>query len=54
MALRLIEIFLQGVRPRGWWDKAQAMKATKRAMTIWLICLALLVILILTSQRWAG
>ncbi len=45
---------VQGVRPRGWWDKAQAMKATKRAMTIWLVCLALLVILILASQRWVG
>ncbi|MCK4998898.1 MAG: TIGR00341 family protein, partial [Anaerohalosphaera sp.] len=42
----------QGVRPLWWWDKQRAKKATKQAMITWLICLAILIILIIASQKW--
>ncbi len=48
-----ISTFLvQGVRPLWWWDKQRAKKATRQAMTIWIFCLLLLILLILASQRW--
>jgi len=43
---------VQGVRPLWYWEKDKARKATRRALVIWLILLALLVIVILTSRRW--
>jgi uncharacterized hydrophobic protein (TIGR00341 family) len=43
---------IQGVRPLWWWDKQRAKKATRQAMTIWIFCLLLLILLILASQRW--
>ncbi len=49
----VITFLVQGIRPLWWWEKERAKKATRRAMVIWLICLALLVLLIIASQNMA-
>jgi len=43
---------VQGVRPRKWWDKEDAKTATRKAITIWMISLLILIALILASQKW--
>ncbi len=47
----VVTFLVQGIRPLWWWEKERAQKATRRAMITWLICLALLVLLIIASQR---
>jgi uncharacterized hydrophobic protein (TIGR00341 family) len=42
---------IQGVRPLSWWEAASAKKATQKAMLIWGLLLAILVLLILFSQK---
>jgi uncharacterized hydrophobic protein (TIGR00341 family) len=48
----VITFLVQGVQPLWWWDKEKAKKATRRALITWVVCLALLVLSILASQRW--
>jgi hypothetical protein len=48
----VVTFLVQGVQPLWWWDKEKAKKATRRALITWVVCLALLVLSILASQRW--
>ncbi|MHC4552155.1 MAG: TIGR00341 family protein [Planctomycetota bacterium] len=49
----VVTFLIQGIRPLWWWEKQRAQKAIRRAMTTWLICLALLILLIIASQHTA-
>jgi len=40
----------QGIRPRRWWEASKAKKASRLAITIWSILLAILIAVILISQ----
>lgn len=42
---------VQGIRPRKWWEASKAKKASRLAITLWAILLAILVAVILISQR---
>jgi uncharacterized membrane protein len=42
---------LQGIRPLSWWEAKVARKATLRAMLLWVVLLAALVIVILYSRK---
>ena len=46
----VVTFLVQGVRPLWWWDKEKAKKATRRAIITWLICLAILALLILATN----
>lgn len=41
---------LQGVRPRSWWEAERAQKATRRAITAWIVLLAVLVLILWQNQ----
>jgi len=42
---------VQGIRPRKWWEASKAKKASRLAITLWSILLAILVAVILISRR---
>lgn len=42
---------VQGIRPRKWWEASKAQKASRLAITIWSILLAILVAVIFISRR---
>jgi len=44
----MMTFFLQKVRPRTWWEAAEAKRATRLAVTIWVVLLALLLGLMLS------
>ncbi|MHC4291600.1 MAG: TIGR00341 family protein [Planctomycetota bacterium] len=46
----VVTFLIQGVRPLWWWDKEKAHKATRRAIITWLICLAVLALLIFATK----
>ena len=46
--------FLQKVRPRTWWEAARAKKATRFAVSIWIILLLILFTLMLLGYVEAG
>lgn len=48
----VVTFLVQGVRPLWFWEKDKAKKAARRALIIWLVLLALLAAVILTSRRW--
>jgi uncharacterized hydrophobic protein (TIGR00341 family) len=41
----------RGIRPLTWWEAHRAKKATRKAIAIWTFLLAILVVIILLSQR---
>lgn len=47
----VIVFYVQGVRPRKWWEVEKARKASRRALVIWSILLAALVVVIYLSRR---
>jgi uncharacterized hydrophobic protein (TIGR00341 family) len=50
--LAAVTTFLvQGVRPRTWWEAAKAKRATRRAVSMWIVLLGMLVVLIWVTQR---
>lgn len=46
----VITFYIQGVRPLTWWDAEKAKKATLKALLIWLILFAILIVLITLSN----
>ena len=42
---------LQGVQPRTWWEVDRARRATRTALTIWILLLIVLAALIVVSSR---
>lgn len=46
----VITLILKGIRPRSWWEADKAGKATRVAVGVWTVLLALLVFLIYLSQ----
>jgi len=42
---------IQGIRPRKWWEASKAKKATRTAITLWSVLLAILIAVIIFSQR---
>jgi len=46
----VITFYIQGVRPLTWWDAEKAKKATSKAILIWLILFAILIVLITLSN----
>ena len=42
---------IQGIRPRKWWEASKAKRATRLAITLWSVLLAILVAVILLSQQ---
>ncbi len=36
----------QGVRPRSWWEEKRAKKATRRAILVWVVLLAILILML--------
>jgi uncharacterized hydrophobic protein (TIGR00341 family) len=47
----VITFLAQGVRPKTWWEEERAMKATRRAIVVWVLLLGLLAVAIVLSQR---
>jgi len=47
----VITFIVQGIRPLRWWDAQKAKKAARRAITIWTLLLAVLVVLIIFSSK---
>jgi uncharacterized hydrophobic protein (TIGR00341 family) len=43
--------YMQGVRPRKWWEIDKARRASRRALAVWSILLAVLVVVIYLSHR---
>ena len=46
----VVTFLVQGVRPLWWWEKEKAHKATRRAIITWLICLAVLALMIFATN----
>jgi uncharacterized hydrophobic protein (TIGR00341 family) len=46
----VITFLVQGVSPRDWWEADKAKKATRKAMTLWSIILAVLAVIIFLWQ----
>ncbi len=46
----VITFFVQGVRPRGWWEEQQATRARWIALALWLVLLGILVVLIVYGK----
>jgi uncharacterized hydrophobic protein (TIGR00341 family) len=46
----VVTFWIQGVKPKNWWEKGKASKATKTAILIWSGLLLLLITIILYSQ----
>lgn len=46
----VLTFLVQGIRPRTWWETEQARKATRLAVALWTVLLALLVVAILLSR----
>lgn len=46
--------FVQGIRPKRWWEAQKASKAVKMAVALWVLLLALLAVLIYIEQRLRG
>jgi uncharacterized hydrophobic protein (TIGR00341 family) len=47
----IVTFLVQGVRPRSWWEANRAKRASRKALAIWLLLLALLcVVLLLVSE----
>jgi uncharacterized membrane protein len=47
-----VAVFLiRGVRPRNWWEAEQARKATLKAVLLWVVLLAVLVLVLWINQR---
>lgn len=42
---------VQGIRPRKWWEASKAKKATRTAITLWSVLLAILIAVVLYSQK---
>lgn len=42
----IVTFLVQGIRPRGWWEVEQAKKATRAAIAIWFVLLAIFGVLI--------
>ena len=47
----VLTFLLQGIRPVKWWQADKATKASKVAITLWTVLLAILAVVILISQR---
>jgi uncharacterized hydrophobic protein (TIGR00341 family) len=47
----VVTFLLQGIKPVTWWEAGRAKKATRRAISIWVSLLILLVIVIVLSQK---
>ncbi len=47
----VIVFYIQGVRPRKWWEVEKARRASRQALVIWSILLAALVVVIYLSRR---
>ena len=49
----VVTFWLQGLKPRSWWDAEKARRSTKIALILWGALLALLIVLvILSNQLW--
>lgn len=42
---------VQGIRPRKWWEAAKAKRAARLAITLWSVLLAVLIVVIIFSQK---
>jgi len=42
---------VQGIRPRKWWEASKAKKATRTAIILWTVLLAILIAVIIFSQK---
>jgi uncharacterized membrane protein len=47
----VVTFLAQGIRPLTWWEKSRARRATRNAIFIWSLLLALLVALILIAKQ---
>lgn len=50
----VVTFFLQGVRPNRWWEAERAKKATRAALGIWTLLLAVLIVLIVLLEPTAA
>ncbi len=50
----VVTFLLQGVRPLSWWEADRARQATRRALAIWLVLLAVLFVVIVVANRAGG
>ena len=46
----VVTFLVQGVRPRTWWEADRAKRATRIAITLWVLLLAILIALILLAD----
>ena len=47
----VITFWVQGIRPRRWWEASKAKRATRLAIVVWSILLVILITVIILSQR---
>jgi len=47
----VVTFLLQGIRPNRWYEAEQAKKATRRAIALWIVLLAVLVVAILLAPK---
>jgi hypothetical protein len=46
-----VTFLLMGVRPRGWWEQAEARRSSRVALLVWtLLFSALLIVLLVTGS----
>lgn len=45
---------VQGVRPRNWWEAERAKKATRIAITAWLVLLVIFAVAVVVTQKTGG
>jgi uncharacterized hydrophobic protein (TIGR00341 family) len=50
----IVTFLAQGVRPRSWWEEERAKAATRKAVAIWTILLALLLAILWLSTFWGA
>lgn len=46
----VITFWVQGIRPRRWWEASKAKKATRLAIALWSVLLVILIVIIIFSQ----
>ncbi len=50
----VVTFVFQGVRPYSWWEEKKAKRNRHKAIALWLLMLALLVVSIYVERRYLG
>jgi uncharacterized membrane protein len=50
----VVTFLAQGIAPRSWWEAKMARRATKIAIILWVLILAVLIVAIIASKDFRG